>query len=446
MPTVAPLRVRIICHDLGRGGAARATTRLIGALHPRQDELGLELSVRTASGPPHPLEPHHPLPGGVAEPMRRAAHFIRHKLDQLPSSCANEGLRSRADVWTGIGRETSRAPLDVVNIHWIGTGTMSIGEIGRLRHPVVMTLHDMWAFSGAEHVNDGVRYRTGYSRASRPSTDTGIDWDRLTWRRKRRHWQTPTNVIAPSTWLAECVKSSALMSEWPTTVIPNPIDADYWSPIDRNSARARESLPEHATLILFGSDGVGAQQLKGLDLLEAAIRRIPFHLSPSYQGHKEILLVTIGGDRPRFESAGRLPIPVKHLGRIESDNRLRAIYSACDVVVVPSRIDNLPNIAAEAQACGVPVVAFNVGGLADIVKDAVTGRLVPPYDIDEMAVAITWVTQSPALNSELGQQGRVRVKQVLDPSAIANAYRTVFESARRQSTGDYVNRAARRWA
>lgn len=423
------LKVRVICHDLGRGGAARATTRLIEALSPRQDELGLELSVRTAGGPPHALALNQGLPRGAARQLRRASHFFRHRLDRLPSSTTNEGLHSRADVWTGIGHETNRAPLDIVNIHWVGTGTMSIGEIGRLRHPVVMTLHDMWAFCGSEHYSDGVRYRSGYSRDSRPSTDNGIDWNRLTWLRKRRKWRTPMNIITPSNWLANCVRSSALMAEWTTTVIPNALDTEAWVPVERRAARAKLGLPTDATLILFGADGGTAHSIKGGDLLEAALQRLPLHLSDSAQEHKDVRLVIFGGEGPRTEPTGRLPFPVIHLGRADTDERLRAAYSACEVMVVPSRLDNLPSTATEAQACATPVVAFSVGGLTDIVDDYSTGRLCEPFEVDDLARAIAWVTEDATRNAALGSNGRNVAATRFKPSVIASAYADVYRNS-----------------
>jgi len=428
----SPLRVRIICHDLGRGGAARATGRLIEALHPRQRALELDLSVRIADGPSPARVPEQSLPGGAARLIRYASHFLRSRLDRLPSSTADSGLRSRGDVWTGLGRETNSAPLDVVNLHWVGTGTLSIGEIGRLRHPTVVTLHDMWAISGSEHYNDGVRYRSSYSRASRPASDTGIDWDRLTWLRKQRNWRRPMHIIAPSNWIAECARSSSLMAEWPITVIPHALDTEAWAPIDREAARSELGLATDATLVLFGADGGMASRVKGGDLLETALQRLPVHLSSVAPAHQDVRLITFGGPERRYEPAGRLPFPVEHLGHVDSDRLLRTIYSACDVMVVPSRLEAFGLVALEAQACGVPVVAFASGGPADIVKDGSTGRLAAPFDTDQLAHGIAWITEDLGRARVLGAAGRTRAQLRSDPNTVAAAYADAYRLAARQ--------------
>lgn len=424
-----PLRVRIVCHDLGRGGAARATARLVEAIRPRQDALGLDLSVRTASGPSHPLAPAQPLPGGAARAVRYASNFLRHRMDLLPTTTANDTLHSRADVWTGLGRETNRLPLDVVNLHWMGTGTMSIGEVGRLRHPVVLSLHDMWAFSGSAHYSEGSLPRADATRATRPTDESGVDWDRSTWRRKQRRWREPMQVIAPSTWLASCARSSALMQDWPVTVIPHPIDADAWAPIARDVARDELGLPGDATLVLFGADGGTLQRVKGRDLLEGALRRLPAHLSPDSQRHQDVRLVVFGGELRSTEPVGRLPFAVEHLGRLEDDRLLRMAYSASDVLVVPSRMEAFGLVALEGQSCGVPVVTFADSGTADVVEDRVTGRLVAPADLDELAGAIAWVTEDEQRSRALGEAGRARAIRLNSPAIVAAAYADVYRSA-----------------
>ena len=434
MSEAPPLRVRMLCHDLGGGGAARATARLLDALQSRQETLRLDLSVRTASGPSHPLAGNQTLPSGLARIGRRASHYIRNKADQLPSAHSDDVLRSRGDVWTGLGRETNCAPIDVVNLHWTGTGTLSIGEIGRLQPPVVMTLHDMWAFSGAEHVTFGTRYRSGYSKASRPLSDHGVDWDRLTWMSKSRHWRRPMHIVAPSKWLAGCARASSLMADWPITVIPHALDTNVWSPIDRLAARAELGLPSNATLVLVGADGGLGTKVKGGDLLESALRSLPAHLSDSAPEHRDIRLVAFGGEAPTSPTIGPFQFPVTHLGQIADDRRLRVAYSACDVMVVPSRLEAFGLVALEAQACGLPVVAFSAGGLADVIDDRSTGRLVEPYSAEALAEAIAWVTRNRQRTQDLGRAARSRVEALFSPGTVASMYAGVYRTAARGTT------------
>ncbi len=346
--------------------------------------------------------------------------------DRLPWSTENQILHSRADIRTGLGRELNKEQSDVVNLHWLGTGTLSIEEIGRLRHPVVLSLHDMWTFCGAEHYTYDRRFESGYATGTRPDGESGVDWNRIVWSRKAKAWRHPMTVVTPSRWLADCVGRSRLMSSWPVHVIPNPIDLNLWSPMDRREARSSLGLPPDGWVVAFGADGGEAKSIKGGDLLRKALRRLPGNLANSMRS--DLRLVVFGGKRA-FVEEGALPFTVHHLGRVQDDGVLRAVYSAADVMVVPSRQDNLPNTAVEAQACGTPVVGFCVGGLPDIVDDGVNGRLVAAFDTEALARAIAWVVERPERNGRLSAASRRSAIAKFDPMRIADAYVDVYRSA-----------------
>ena len=254
---------------------------------------------------------------------------------------------------------------DLVHLHWVQGEMLSISDIGRICKPIVWTLHDMWAFCGAEHYTTDYRWRDGYWRDNRPEHEGGFDLNRWAWQRKRKHWRKPLQIVCPSKWLADCVSSSALMAGWPVSVIPNPIDLECWKPIDQRLARQLLGLPQDCPLLLFGAMGGGNDPRKGLELLLAALSQL-CHESSLHNLH----LVVFGQLAP--QSPLQLGFPVHYTGHLHDDLSLRVLYSAADVMVIPSRQDNLPNTGLEAQACGTPVVAFNTCGLPDIVDDRVT--------------------------------------------------------------------------
>ena len=79
------------------------------------------------------------------------------------------------------------------------------------------------------------------------------------------------------------------------------------------------------------------------------------------------------------------------VGPVTEDRLLAMFYSAADVMVVPSRQEAFGQTALEAFACGRPVVAFDVGGLPDIVDHQSTGWLARPFDTEDLAAGIAWV-------------------------------------------------------
>jgi glycosyltransferase involved in cell wall biosynthesis len=421
-----PLHARLIGYDLVSGGAARATLRIADALHENAGGLGLKVSVRVAKGPDWSTGEDARLPAGAAR-VRRVLSYWKSAMRTRVSAPTRGALRSRADIWTGLAAETNRLRPDVVNFHWIGDGTISVEELARVRAPKVLTLGDMWYFCGAEHLAHDRRYIDGYTADNRDPASRGVDWDRWTWERKARHWVRPMHVVAKSTWVAERCSESALMGDWPIRVIPNPIDPDLWFPVGRSRARTELGLPQNAAIVLFGAVGGSGQKTKGGDLLGEALSHIPLSVGSGDEA-RELLLVTFGGRPGRTQPNGRSPVPVHDLGPITDDERLRTVYAAADVMVVPSRIDILPNTALEAQACGTPVVAFDVAGLRDIVIDAVTGRLVEPFDPRALAEGIVWCLEA-SRNQSLAREARTATAR-FDPGVIARAYAEVFLAAR----------------
>jgi glycosyltransferase involved in cell wall biosynthesis len=424
------VHVLVIAKRFGGGGATRATLRILEALEQHGPSLGIAAegwalqgtSDRPATAPlsMHPL----------ARVRRKTSRSLASARDMLPSASEDAilQLHSRADVWTGLGRELDRAAPDIVNLHWLGTGTLSIEEIGRIRRPVVWTLHDMWTFTGAEHYTVADRFQRDYARDTRPPEERGVDWNRRTWTRKRRHWRRPMHIVTPSRWLADCAGQSALTAGWPISVIPTPVDTSVWRPMEQAAARELLGLPQESRLVLFGADGGEVSRIKGADLLRAALSRLVPYLSSD--ATRPIQLAVFGGRRAWYDPGGPDAYPTHHLGRINDDRLLRAVYAAADVMIVPSRMDNFPNVALESLACGTPVVAFRIGGLADIVEDGVTGRLVEPFDVDGLARAIAEVVDSPRL-SWMRERAMHRAVALYSPSRVASMYSEVFEEAHR---------------
>jgi len=309
----------------------------------------------------------------------------------------------------------------VINLHWLGDGTLSIEEVGRLQKPVVLTLHDMWAFCGAEHYVTDTRYRDGYLHENRADGEHGRDWNRRTWERKIEHWRRPMHVVAPSRWLAQCARDSVLMSDWPVHVIPNALDTTVWRPVARSTARDVLGLPQHARLLLFSAMGDSAQWVKGWDLVSDVLGRLGSSGDPAAN---DIQFIVIG--RKRRTSGPEVFGPQRHhdLGLITDERIHRLAYAAADAVLVTSRAEAFGQVATEAQACGTPVVAFAVGGLTDVIQDGVTGRTVTPFDTEEFAQAVLDVLGAPEDDrARIGDAAARRVAALYAPSSVAAQYR-----------------------
>lgn len=408
------MKVIHLNHSDISGGAARAAYRIHHALLSNGVESRMRVSVATAGD------------WTVDGPRSKAAKLLI-KLRPMVSDLLNKSLKTGNPIIHSTGilpsrlrTELNTSDADVLHLHWINAEMLSVADIGKLKKPVVWTLHDMWAFCGAEHINEDTRWSDGYNTTNRPAHEAGFDLNRWTFRRKLKHWKRPMHIVTPSRWLADCARQSVLMREWPVTVIANTLDTDRWEPINKTMARALLGLPLDVPLLLFGAIGGARDPHKGFDLLLEALS----HLRGQLIG---LELVVFGQLAPK--APPDIGFPIHYAGHLHDDVSLRLLYSSADMLVIPSRVDNLPNTGVEAHACGTPVVAFNTCGLPDIVAHQKTGYLAKSFDTSDLAAGIQWVLGDAERMTNLGKAARARAVELWSGEMAAQQYQTVYRAA-----------------
>ncbi len=314
---------------------------------------------------------------------------------------------------------------DLVHLHWIGSGFVPVRDVARLGVPAVWTLHDMWAFTGGCHsTEDCTRYRARCGACPQLASRAGRDVSRWTWRRKRRHWAgADLTLVTPSRWLAACVRESSLFRNAPVEVIPNGIDVTVYRPHDRAAARRLLGLPEEKKLVLFGAAGGIDNPRKGFRYLQGALQRLAGGAASGIE------LVILGAERPSVEPY--VGCPVTYLGALQDDLSLSLLYSAVDVLAAPFMQDNLPNTVMEAHACGTPAVAFDAGGLPDLIEHERSGYLARPFEADDLAAGIAWVLGDETRWQALSQRARAKVEVEFRLEDVARRYAALYEDVLR---------------
>ena len=228
----------------------------------------------------------------------------------------------------------------------------------------------------------------------------------------------PIQIVCPSNWLADNARKSLLMRNWPIKVIPNPLDLNIFKPIEKEYARRNFNLPISRHLILFGSISGTRDERKGWELIKIAFERLR-------QTNQDIELVLLGPYDPKFENM--IKMPIHFVGTLKSEKLLALLYSAVDVVVIPSFIENLPQIGTESQSCGTPVAAFVCRGLSDIVTHKETGYLAKPYDSEELAAGINWILKNKNRYQKISFLSRTKAKLQWDQKLLAEKYVILFK-------------------
>ncbi|PIY29110.1 MAG: glycosyl transferase [Comamonadaceae bacterium CG_4_10_14_3_um_filter_60_42] len=418
------MKVLTLNHSDINGGAARAAYRIHHAL--RSQGVDSQMLVNQATAGDWTVT-------GPSGGLNTVLAMLRSPLgDQLTKTLktTNPILHSPAAIPSRWHQQLNQSDADVVHLHWINFDMMSIADIGHITKPIVWTLHDMWAFCGAEHYTEDYRWRDGYTANNRPAYESGFDLNRWTAARKHKHWQRPMHIVTPSRWLSDCARQSVLMRNWPVTVVPNTIDTDLWQPVDKAQARQMLHLPPHVPLLLFGAMGGGQDPRKGFDLLQAALNHLRGQIPAPLTG---LQLVVFGQLAPKVPPD--IGYPVHYTGHLHDDVSLRLLYSAADAIVVPSRQEAFGQTGSEAHACGTPVVAFDATGLQDIVSHQQTGYLAKAFDATDLADGIQWVLADPARHAALCHAARAKAVALWSPAVVAGQYQSVYRAVYRAAMG-----------
>ncbi len=316
---------------------------------------------------------------------------------------------------------------DVIHLHWINQGMLSLADLRKILQsgkPIVWTMHDMWPCTGiCHHARECTRYYDEchhcfflYSGGSRKDLSTRI------FRRKQELYKlAPITFVACSRWLEERAKKSSLLAGHTITSIPNPLNVNLFKPRNKQNARNKCHLPQEGKLILFGSVKI-TDKRKGIDYLVESCRL----LAEKHPELKESLGVVVFGNQSQ-QLANLLPFRVYPLDYVKNEHELVNIYNAVDLFVTPSLEENLPNMIMEAMACGVPCVGFNVGGIPEMIDHLHNGYVAQYKSAEDFANGIHWILTEPEY-AELSEQACRKAVANYSENIIAKRYTDIYNN------------------
>lgn len=420
------------------GGAATAATRL----HQQLGQRGVESrffyhrnekgSLPAADGFEQiefPVSNYRGFSGAVQrrKDKRRQREVYRQYNEHIALRPPNQETFSMAQLPQSTPLDWSTIAADVAHLHWISffadypTFFRSIPDTV----PIVWTLHDMNAFTGGCHYANGCnRFRFGCGGCPQITNRGPADVSRSTLDVKRRALQGKTiEVVTPSDWMRELAESSDV---WPAETSFQTIrlgfDLELFRPSDRAAARAALGVSQDAVLIGFGAEDINNRR-KGLHHLLESLK----HFRRSAGANRQPVECLMFGSG---EIADRSDLPEIHsLGYVDSAEQQALVYAACDLVVVPSREDNSPQVGLEAMACGVPVVAFDAGGIPEYVIDGETGLLASVGDEADLAAKISLMVANEAMRRQMGIAGRSLLEREFDLGQQSAKYFELYQNA-----------------
>jgi glycosyltransferase involved in cell wall biosynthesis len=291
------------------------------------------------------------------------------------------------------------------------------------RRPVVWRLSDMWPMTGhCAYSFDCERWKTGCGSCPILSDPPELYRDTTAelWRIKERVYsRSRLTIVAPSRWIEALAKESPLLGRFQVRFIPNGLDTETFRPVAKEEARRALDIDPARRVVLFSAHSIKDPR-KGADLMQRALE----HLRRDDDLSDVLLLVVGSGSK---EWADGLPFEFKSLEHTESDERLRVVYSAADIFVLPTIAENLPNGILESMACATPSVTFDVGGCPDAVRHMETGYLAAHKDASDLARGIRLLLEDEPLRLRLARRCREVAEAEYALELQARRFKSLYE-------------------
>lgn len=400
-----------------RGGAAIACYRLKEALLKEGVEATFLTAYKT-SDDPTVMTPFNTR----WKRFKNRCHFYRERLSIfVKNSFSRKNLFSvsTADSGTDISRLPVIQEADVIHLHWVNQGFLSLRNIRqliRLGKPVVVTMHDMWYCTSICHHARSCDRFTAVCRECPYLQHPGVsDLSYKVWMKKQFIGKSGIAFVCVSRWLARKAEESALLGGCNMAVIPNVIDTKIFYPGNRDEERRRLEIPADRKVIVFGAAKLNDEN-KGFGLLKQSLKDSKYC--------QEIELFLFGKIKNDKTFLHGLPCRVRYLGEIDDPRNLARIYSAADLTVMPSHYETFGQTLAESMACGTPVVAFDSSGQTDIVDHLENGYLAAYPSVDDFIRGIDWVLDHTS--PEMKKMCVEKVNRCFSSEVVARQYRDLY--------------------
>lgn len=272
---------------------------------------------------------------------------------------------------------------DILHVHTPDDGLWALYELGKWPGPILWTFHGMRDFTQGyiimgEHLE--VWMRDG-KRSSVHDVDPRFFAGANLALKKKQFRNRVDTCVSPSKYISQSAIVSGVFSRSRHVVIPNCVPVDVFTPLARDQFRKMLTLSNQFVI------AVGAHSLsdvnKGFDLFLESLEQIFVHFRCDKSRFCLLLFGSCGDDVILPDG-----LQCIKMGKVPSQDLVK-VYAAADVLVVPSREENFPNVIIEALSCGTPYVGFKTGGVSDMVDLVpLCGKIVDTYDTRAMAQAL----------------------------------------------------------
>ncbi|MEP3478670.1 MAG: glycosyltransferase [Fuerstiella sp.] len=310
---------------------------------------------------------------------------------------------------------------DIIHLHWVGRwlDLTSFVESIPLHIPIVWTIHDMSPLAGG-CISDFNCPQWEHECRTCPLLRSPMNriWARHELKRRRIALQPRKLCAVANSNYTRRMTEKSLVFENPYSVhtIHPGIDVENYEAIETSEAKQSLGIPPGKFVVGFGAASV-TDEIKGCDHFIATVNELNRKID-------NLHVLIFGEGSPTLQ----IDAPLTELGMLKTQDQQSAAYSAMDAFVIASKMETFGQVASEAQACGTPTYAFDVGGLSDAISNGKTGGIVPHADCKALANLIREDRESGKL-AAMADKCREWVSVNFSLEQSTNAYLDVYHSA-----------------
>ena len=292
---------------------------------------------------------------------------------------------------------------NIIHLHWVGNEILSINQIIRSNIPLVVTLHDMWFFLPYSHYSVGILEKKNFLSNL---------LSKYLIKQKKKLNSGNSKFVATSEWMKKSITNSKYYDRNKIIKIPIGIDFNIWYPENKNFSKNYYNFEKEKKVILFTAMGPNNFR-KGIDILYESLKYVNFD-------YKLVISSDVEVNYKDFKK-------FTFLKNINDLNKRRILYSACDILAAPSKVEAFGLAALEASTCNLPSVVFKNTGFEEIIINKKNGYTAEFLDVKDFTKGINWISEKIDENNLYFDTCRELVRKKFDINNFVDDYINLYK-------------------
>ncbi len=300
--------------------------------------------------------------------------FFNRSFNKFLNIYPSINYKSYSPLSLNISQSINRMNVDIVQLNWVNF-FLNYKDINKIEKPIVWRLSDLWPISGVTHFN---------TKNYNIFDNFDLFLDNFFFKIKFRYLRNDLVFISPTKWVEKKIKENHYFK--------NSYVETIQTPISKKNFKYEKKIFREKNTLLFSSIGGISDRRKGFQILLDALKIIS-------KQNVRLKIYVLSNDKKKIIEFFNHKIIF--LGLVQNTGEINDLYNKVTATIIPSIIDNLPQVGLESQMCGTPIITFDKPGLSDLVVNKSSGFLAKYRDTESLSKKIIECINSKINNAKI---------------------------------------------